>query len=184
VSSEEGQGSQLNRHITALIKCVNLESHKKDVMDVLPESNLLESLLGKNFMVPETPISEGGGILKVDGKDGPNAYVVVGVRSDNDEVDGSLQAISVKPHGEGKETGNDKRAGSGYVIPKFSFLDIVSRGRGDSPMSHGIGLDCNSTFVPGASGGKVNVVANLGKEGKEGEAQMVCFSQDVLMTKS
>jgi hypothetical protein len=184
VPSEEEQGSQSNRHITGLIKCVNLESHKKDVMDVLPESNLLKSVLGKNFIVPETPVNEGGGILKVDGKDGPDADVVAGVRSDKDEMDGSLQAVSVKLHGEGNETGNDKRAGSGYVIPKLSFLDIVYRERGDSPVSHGIGLDSNSTFGPGASGGKVNVVANVGKEGKEWEAQMVCSAKDVLMTKS
>jgi hypothetical protein len=54
--SGEGQGSQSNRHITGLVKCVLLDTHKKE-KNVLSYINPVEDALGKSFRVLEVPDS-------------------------------------------------------------------------------------------------------------------------------
>jgi hypothetical protein len=56
--SEEGQGSQTNKHITGLVKCVLVDAHKKEKLNVVSSDiNPIEEVLGKSLKAPTKPDS-------------------------------------------------------------------------------------------------------------------------------
>jgi hypothetical protein len=127
------------------VKCVLLDKEKNVLSS---DINPVEDTLGKSFRVPEVPDSVENDAIYDMSKVELEKGGVTESRPISDKAEVAAPDIPDKLAVQNKKLKNvEKTCSTGFVIPELSFLDVLSRGMGESVIVQGLHDNKSPTTV-------------------------------------